>query len=184
MILVTGGGRSGKSAFAENLAEKRGQKVLYIATAVPFDDEMRQRIQKHRQRRPAGWETLEGYINLSDAIEKKASSFDCMLLDCVTILITNLIFHFSHTDNVSDMNFEELEEKILEEIGRIADACEKTGKEMIFVTNEVGLGIVPENKLSRHFRDIAGKANQLLARRSKDVYFVVSGIPIKIKGEK
>lgn len=184
MILVTGGGRSGKSAFAESLAEKQGRNVLYIATAVPFDQEMRQRIQKHQQRRPADWETLEDYVNLPDLIEKKASFFDCMLLDCITILITNLLFHFNPTDNVADMNFEELEDKILDEIGRIADACEKTGKEMIFVTNEVGLGIVPENKLSRHFRDIAGKANQLLARRSKDVYFVVSGIPIKIKGEK
>jgi len=184
MILVTGGGRSGKSAFAEDLAKRYGQKILYIATAVPFDQEMRERIQKHQQRRPAGWETLEGYSNLANDIEKRASSFDCMLLDCITILITNLLFHFSKTDKVDVMDFEELERKILDEIGKITDACEKTKTEMIFVTNEVGLGIVPENKLSRHFRDIAGKVNQLLAKRADDVYFVVSGIPVKIKGEK
>ena len=173
MIVVTGGGRSGKSIFAEDLAKKRGQKVLYIATAVPFDQEMRERIQKHQQRRPADWETLEGYSNLADSIEKRASNFDCMLLDCITILITNLLFHFSRTDKVDDMDFEELERKVLAEIVEILDACKKAETEMIFVTNEVGLGIVPENKLSRHFRDIAGRVNQLLAKRAYEGYFVV-----------
>ena len=182
MILVTGGCRSGKSAFAEDLVTKWGQRVLYIATAIAFDDEMKKRVESHKIRRPSHWDTYEGYLDLPQVIEEKAEQYDGILLDCITIWITNLLFSFSDTDNPENMDFQYLEKKILEEAKRLIKALQKTSVHMIVVTNEVGLGIIPENPLSRHFCDIAGKVNQYLANYAKEVYLMVSGIPMKIKG--
>lgn len=184
MILVTGGARSGKSTFAENLAQKKGNKVFYIATAVPFDEEMAERIEIHRQRRSKDWVTYEGYLNLYTVIEENKNKYDCILLDCVTILITNLLFYFANGKEPEQMNFEELEHKIMKQLELLLCACRQLKQECIFVTNEIGLGIVPQEKFGRKFRDIAGKANQLIAEYADKVYFVVSGIPMQIKGEK
>ncbi len=182
MILITGGARSGKSAFAEKLAGKE-KKVLYIATAVPFDDEMRERVEKHRMRRPENWDTHEGYCALDKVIYKKSSDYDCILVDCATILVTNLLFDAMGEEDAEVYDFEKASRGILEEMERIAFACGEAQCTVIFVTNEIGMGVVPENRLSRHFRDIAGSANQILARQAEEVYFVVSGIPLKMKGE-
>ncbi|HIT87966.1 MAG TPA: bifunctional adenosylcobinamide kinase/adenosylcobinamide-phosphate guanylyltransferase [Candidatus Coprocola pullicola] len=182
MILVTGGDRSGKSVFAEKLASNY-ETVLYIATAEAFDEEMKKRIQKHQNRRPSHWDTLESYQNLAESIKQKQKDYDCILLDCVTLLLTNLLFLYSHTKDVEKMDFENLEKKLLQEIEEIAHICQKAKKQIIIVTVEMGLGIVPAEPLSRHFRDIMGTANQILAQKAQEVYFVVSGIPMKIKGE-
>lgn len=180
MILITGGARSGKSQFAENMAQQYGQKILYIATAEAFDDEMKQRILLHQQRRPSSWDTFEGYLNLDEVIEN-SETYDCILLDCVTILITNMMFYYGDTE-VDKMDFEKLEQIILYELKKIISAAQTRKKEIIFVTNEIGLGLIPESKLGRHFRDIAGKANQIIAEVSDTVYFLISGIPMQIKG--
>ena len=182
MILVTGGDRSGKSAFAENLAKKAEGKVLYIATAKVIDEEMKYRIEKHRQHRPKQWDTLESYIHLAEKIKNAEKKYHCILLDCITMLLTNLIFEYSKTDDIEDMDFIELENKIITELEEIAKVCSTSKSEVIVVTGEIGLGIVPMNKLSRHFRDMIGSVNQILAQKANEVYFVVSGIPVKIKG--
>ncbi len=182
MILVTGGCRSGKSAFAEGLVQQWGKHVLYIATTIPFDEEMKKRVEIHQSRRPKEWETYEGYLDLPQMIREKGSCFDGIILDCITIWLTNLIFAFSLVDDPEKMDFYELEKKILEETKKLVEAIQETSVHTVIVTNEVGMGIIPENKLSRHFCDIAGRANQFLAESAEEVYFVVSGIPMKIKG--
>lgn len=184
MILVTGGARCGKSSFAEKLSLKYGEKVLYLATAVPFDQEMKERIQKHQNRRPKEWITLEGYINLEKDIIEKSKEVDTILLDCITIMVTNLLFYFAKGTEPEQMDFPLLEQKILAELEQTISALQKTKKQCILVTNEIGMGIVPESVLSRQFRDIAGRVNQKLADISEEVYLVISGIPVKIKGEK
>ena len=182
MILVTGGDKSGKSAFAEDLAKKVNGNVLYIATAKVTDEEMEHRILKHKQRRPEYWDTLESYINLAEKIKNAEDKYCCILLDCITLLLTNLIFEYSETDDVEKMDFVKLENKILLELKEIAEICSASKSEIIIVTGEIGLGIVPMDKLSRYFRDMMGNVNQILAQKANEVYFVVSGIPMKIKG--
>lgn len=182
MILVTGGDKSGKSAFAEDLAKKVNGNVLYIATAKVTDEEMEHRILKHKQRRPEHWDTLESYINLAEKIEEAEKKYNCILLDCITLLLTNLIFEYNKTDDIENMDFIELENKIVKELEEIAEICSISKSEIIIVTGEIGLGIVPIDKLSRYFRDIIGNVNQILAKKANEVYFVVSGIPMKIKG--
>ena len=181
MILITGGNRSGKSVFAENLAKKTGQRVLYLATAVPFDQDMVHRIQIHQQRRPAHWETYEGYLHLDRVIQEKKNQFPCMLLDCLTVWITNLLFYFAQEEDPEKFPYSYLEEQILREAEKIIQAASDSSFQLIAVTNEVGMGILPANTLGRHFCDIAGRVNQMFANASQEVYAVLSGIPVRIK---
>lgn len=182
MILVTGGARSGKSRFAESLAQDLGKQIVYIATAIAFDEEMQERIQKHQDRRPKEWKTIEAYCDLEKQIEKYEKA-DVFLLDCVTIMVTNLMFAFSDGKEPEQSKIDLIEDKILKELRKTIDIVRYMGKEIIFVTNEIGMGIVPENQLSRQFRDIAGRANQMLAQEAEQVYFLISGIPLQIKGK-
>ena len=182
MILVTGGDRSGKSVFAEELAKKTNGNVLYIATAKAIDEEMKKRITKHKQRRPEHWHTLENYTNLAEQIKYTQNQYDCILLDCITLLLTNLIFEYSNTDDINNIDFEKLEYKLISELKEIAEVCSTAKSQVIIVTGEVGLGIVPMDKLSRYFRDIIGNVNQILAEKADEVYIVISGISMKIKG--
>lgn len=181
-ILVTGGSRSGKSRFAETLAKQRDSDVLYIATSIPFDDEMKMRVQKHREQRPCSWSLLEAYkdfdVLLSDAYNGKK----VFLLDCITLMVSNIILEKEYDwDNLSNESTEEVENCVSIEIEKLLCSIEKLQGDFIAVTNEVGMGIVPENKLSRIFRDIAGRANQMLAQKADEVYLCVSGIPVRIK---
>lgn len=183
IVLITGGARSGKSTFAEKLAIQSNNKVLYVATAIPFDEEMKERVKKHRERRPSDWNTFEGYKDLKDIFINHDVDFDVVLLDCVTIMVTNLIFEKTGEDieifNEEQLN--EIEGEILKEVADFIDAAEETTKTIILVTNEVGFGIVPEYKLARVFRDIAGRVNQYIANRAEEVFLVVCGIPLKVK---
>ena len=188
MILVTGGARSGKSAFAENLLQKENS-VLYIATSIVFDKEMEQRVKLHRQRRKKEWETLEAYRNVGDKILLLNREYNGIMLDCITIMISNLLMEAAPNftdEEYNNLDYRTEELKILDEMKKLIEAVDKLenkyNTKAVFVTNEVGAGIVPENKLSREFRDIAGKVNQYLASEAKEVYLVVSGLPIKIKG--
>jgi adenosylcobinamide kinase / adenosylcobinamide-phosphate guanylyltransferase len=182
MILVTGGARSGKSTFAEDLARTFGDNVKYIATSIPFDEEMKQRVKKHREQRPESWETIEAYKDLDMHLKGKLSANPAVMLDCITVMTTNLMFeNCSDFDNLSTEDFKNIEEYVNTQINiliNLSKGCEST---FILVTNEVGMGIVPENKLARIFRDIAGRVNQTLAKAADEVYFCVSGIPMKIK---
>ncbi|CAC9925358.1 adenosylcobalamin biosynthesis protein CobU [Aedoeadaptatus nemausensis] len=175
MKLITGGARSGKSTFAESLMEDYSE-VCYIATARPSDDEeMKERIAKHRSRRPDHWHTLEGDRNLASNLP----AADAVLLDCVTVLLSNYLFDSG--EELTEGSIQKVEDEVKEELMLLSDFCEKENIELVFVTNEVGSGIVPMHPLSRAFRDIQGRVNQFLASRAEEVYLVVSGIPVRIK---
>lgn len=183
IILVTGGTRSGKSSYAESLAERSDREVTYIATAIPLGEEMEDRIKKHRESRPGSWKTLEMFKGISEEIKNDEYNGNCFLLDCVTIMTTNLMFEDLSIDwDTVDRDYiDNIEIRIKEEFVSIINEAREANQEFIFVTNELGMGIVPSNRLSRIFRDIAGSVNQLIAREANDVYFCVSGIPTKIK---
>ncbi|KMT20936.1 bifunctional adenosylcobinamide kinase/adenosylcobinamide-phosphate guanylyltransferase [Clostridium cylindrosporum] len=178
MILVTGGARSGKSSFAEGLL-KDFQRVLYIATSIPFDDEMKDRVIKHKKDRPNYWDTLEKHKEFDKDFSESIASYQGIILDCVTIMISNIILEIC--ENNTSEEFKIAEEKVMNEVKKLTDIFKEFNGKVVLVTNEVGFGIVPESKLGRYFRDIAGKVNQFLATESESVYLVVSSIPMKIK---
>lgn len=180
MILVTGGGKSGKSRFAEELVERGGKEILYIATAQAFDQEMEQRIRLHQQRRPQTWKTHEGFLSLERVLEENRNA-DGILLDCVTLWLTNLCFHFGGLEEETFV-YENIRKQIETEVDQFLTVAKSMGIPVVLVTNEIGLGLVPETKFSRFFRDLAGEVNERLAREAESVYFVVSGIPLQIKG--
>lgn len=185
MIFITGGARSGKSALAEKFARERGGAVTYIATARPGDDEMRERIAEHRRRRPEDWETIEAPADLPAAVAAALASSGTVLVDCLTVYISNLLLTrgLYAGDGLGHRIDSELSALVelcgQENPGAVGDAAD-AGR-CIIVSNEVGMGIVPENRLARVFRDMAGRANQSLAAAADEVYLCVSGIPLRVK---
>ena len=176
IILVTGGARSGKSSFAEKLALKIGKgRAAYIATAQIFDKEMANRVKVHKQRRGDEWTTFEAPFSAEDKILAAGKNFSAILFDCVTIYISNFICAANLDDE--QKNYDDL--RIL--IQKLIDSAKNSDSTIIFVTNEVGSGIVPENKLSRRFRDLAGFANQMLAENSDKVFLTVAGFAVDVK---
>lgn len=186
MILVTGGASSGKSQFAERLVqallEERLGRVLYIATSQAFDSEMATRIERHKQSRPDYWHTYETHRDIGELIKRKGHDYSVVLLECVTTLLSNLLFDETGDLPPEQMDFAALEVLLNQQIEQLIAACQHSECDIVIVTNELGLGIVPENRLARHFREIAGKINQRLAQAADEVHFVVSGIDMKIKG--
>ena len=182
MILITGGARSGKSRLAEQFAAQQGDRVLYIATSIITDDEMAERIVIHQQTRPAQWLTHEGYRELGSVIRQRSADCDAIMLECITTMITNLMFDKTGDIPAEMMDFAAIEQRIMAEIEDLIAACLASPCPVYIVTNEVGFGIVPDNLLARRFRDIAGRVNQRLAAKAKEMYLVVSGIELKIKG--
>lgn len=183
LVLVTGGVKSGKSDFAESLCLKNSGKMAYIATATIFDDEILKKVEQHKKKRsPYGWETIEEYKNLHKIIKKETFKYDTILIDCATLLVNNLIFEQNKIFDASDTYENEvLKIKIFEEIQQIINAIKHYPGYFVIVTNEIGLGGIAENKLSRFFANTAGKVNQMLAKQSDEVYLLVSGIDVKIK---
>ncbi|MHB8155441.1 MAG: bifunctional adenosylcobinamide kinase/adenosylcobinamide-phosphate guanylyltransferase [Candidatus Omnitrophota bacterium] len=168
ITLILGGARSGKSSYALSLA-KRYKKVAFIATCQGKDKEMRQRIKLHKETRPQHWETFEEPRELTKLLGKMDNSFNCIVIDCLTLLVSNLILA-AHS-----------QKQIIDKIQDLLLILNEKKARIILVSNEVGLGLVPINKLGREFRDIAGRVNQLVAKNAKEVFFTVSGIPLKIK---
>ena len=165
-ILITGGTRSGKSIVAENLILTYKKKPVYIATAKIFDNEMAKRISKHKDRRSQLWIEYEAYTNLVEVINK-TDHLGPRLVDCLTMWLNNLIF-------------EKIDWK--SEVLRLVECLVKQKQPIILVTNEVGSGIIPENKLARQFSDIVGETNSIIAKNVDAVFLVVSGVSLKIKG--
>lgn len=168
-VLVLGGARSGKTAFTESLAMRSGSKPAYLATAEALDAEMRDRVASHRAVRGGRFTTIEEPVAVSDALLKAAEHHDVILVDCLTLWITNLL-----------MANEDVSQHVSELGATLVQV--KTAK-IILVSNEVGLGIVPDNAMARTFRDLAGSAHQRLAQICDDVYFIVAGLPMTLKGE-
>ena len=177
LILVLGGARSGKSRFAQKLAgEIGGEDVLYVATAQAGDGEMEQRIQQHRRERPASWDTVEAPRHVGRAIQSQPRQPAVRLLDCLTLLVSNLLIEFE------DPFGPEAEAALVDEIDELATTAQQTSGATIIVSNEVGMGLVPAYPLGRAYRDALGKANQTLAAKADKVYFLVAGLPIRLKG--
>lgn len=180
ITLVTGGCRSGKSSFGENLYSGIDD-VLYIATAIVTDEEMKHRIKKHRESRNQKWATLEAYSDLHNKIEEYEQKH--IFLDCVTIMTTNIMFELeTDYDNISDDKIDCICKKIKDEFTSFINKCRELDKEVVLITNEVGWGLVPDNRLSRIFRDIQGFVNQHVGNMADQVYLVCCGQGLKIKG--
>ncbi len=182
LILVTGGARSGKSSFAEETVKSFGGNILYIATSIPFDDEMKERVKRHRQQRPAAWDTLEAYRDMDVRLAGKLPGKDAVLLDCITVMVSNIMLEKElDWDTASVDTVNEIEKMVDNEIGKLMKIIKSSDVPFVVVTNELGSGLVPPYALGRAMRDIAGRANQMLARSADEVYLCVSGIPVKIK---
>ena len=167
-VLVLGGARSGKTAFAEKLAMQSGARPAYLATAEALDAEMRDRVRSHQRQREGRFATIEEPILLGATLKMAAAKHDVVLVDCLTLWITNLLGAGEDVAGAVD------------ELTRTLTAIDNS--RVILVSNEVGLGIVPDNPLARSFRDLAGSTHQRLAEICGDVYFVVAGLPITLKG--
>jgi adenosylcobinamide kinase/adenosylcobinamide-phosphate guanylyltransferase len=180
LILVLGGARSGKSGFARAYAKKLsggdGARVLFIATATAGDDEMRARIEKHKLDRPAGWTTLEVPKQVGEAIAKHASEYAVVLVDCLTLLINNYL-----AAEEEQSGSELTRGEIVMEIEAVLEAVGASDANVIIVSNEVGMGLVPVYRMGRDFRDLTGMAHQKIAAAAEEVYLLVAGIPHRIK---
>ena len=184
-IIILGGARSGKSTFAQSMAAKLGKKVLFVATAQPLDEEMASRVAEHKRRRPKNWRTLEIDTRVGQRLQSQIEDADVVLLDCITLLVSNILIKEGELPSRRQAHSAEAiaggEKQVMAEIEGLLDCIDKHAGDFIVVSNEVGLGLVPNNKLGRIYRDLLGKANQLLAQHASEVYFMVSGIPVKIK---
>ncbi|MGL5964805.1 MAG: bifunctional adenosylcobinamide kinase/adenosylcobinamide-phosphate guanylyltransferase [Fusobacteriaceae bacterium] len=184
IVYITGGARSGKSMFGEKYIEKnRGErKKNYIATANIYDEEMKNKVEKHREQRGLGWETIEKYKNIVKELDKNNEK-KIILLDCITNLVTNFMLEDFEIDwkKITKKKLLEIEKLVLEELKDIFEYIRKKDHILVLVSNEVGMGIVPDNPLARHFRDIAGKTNQFCANESDKAYLIVSGFEVKLK---
>jgi adenosylcobinamide kinase/adenosylcobinamide-phosphate guanylyltransferase len=175
-ILLTGGARSGKSQMAQELASKAGGNVLFVATAEAGDEEMQRRIEMHRKSRPKDWATLEATIHVGSQITKNIGGAKTVIIDCITLLINNIFQQFDENTDAAVV-----ERAVMAEIAELINCVGRSRADFIIVTNEVGLGIVPGDKVSRLYRDLLGKANQMLAANVDEVYLMVAGIPVQVK---
>ena len=176
LTLILGGARSGKSSYALKLAEDSGKPVTFIATAQAFDDEMSARIQKHKTERPAHWQTLELPLNIASSVSQIKS--DAVILDCVTLWVTNLMMQFVKDDLVDELSYLNA---IQNEMEALLSAIRNLNQNWLVVSNEVGLGLVPPYQMGRIYRDGLGWANQRLAKEADTVLFMVAGLPMTIK---
>jgi adenosylcobinamide kinase/adenosylcobinamide-phosphate guanylyltransferase len=187
LILVLGGARSGKSRYAEELVRRLGERVLYVATAQPGDDEMAARIAIHRGSRPPGWSTLEAPLDVGAAVRSalEANPTDVVLLDCLTFLVTNCILQelpgSPSDEELDSIDETAAQESIAAELDGLLEAYRACGIPWIVVSNEVGMGLVPPYHLGRVFRDLQGWANQRLAAEADRVYLMVAGLPLDLK---
>lgn len=190
IIYVTGGAKSGKSKFAEDLLLSLNdgkQKNVYLATSVVFDEEMQKKVELHKARRKDNWITVESYKNFSQSLEEvmnenKKNKKNNMLVDCLTNMISNIIFENEEIDweKPEKNQLEKCDENVEKEVQNLCEIF-KNFENVVIVSNEVGMGLVPAYPLGRYFREIAGKMNQFVAEKADEAYFVVSGIPMKIK---
>jgi len=170
-IFVLGGCRSGKSSYALEIAQKfSAERNVFIATCIPRDDEMGQRVERHQEERSQAWETVEAPIHLPEAIVAAGGEAGILLVDCLTLWISNLLMENHDSDQV------------LNQVQSLTRAVASSACPVILVSNEVGTGIVPENKLARLYRDLVGSTNQAVAECVDQVVWTVAGIPVTIKG--
>ncbi len=185
LTLITGGARSGKSSYAEQQISRWCEDIAYIATARALDAEMEDRVARHRLQRPGTWQTFEEPLHPSSIVQAYHQQYDGFLLDCLTVLTTNIILEDPAIDweQPTVVSMAKIEQRVLAEIDALLASHASYAGRFFAVTNEVGLGIVPATPLSRFFRDCSGRVNQRMAAAADEVVMVVSGIPVKIKGD-
>lgn len=172
LTLVLGGVRAGKSTYAQHLASK-GERVLFVATAEAGDADMQARIEAHRGSRPKHWDTLEEPVDLVAALTSMLHHYDTVLLDCLTLWVSNLLLRDQDTDSAR--------KDTLSETRRLLELYRNGDASWIVVSNEVGLGVVPPTKLGRVFADELGRVNQVVAAEADKVYFMAAGLPLQLK---
>ncbi len=175
MTLILGGARSGKSRFAQELAARLSNRGLFVATCEPLDEEMNARIKAHQMSRPRNWKTLETPTDVAKAMKGKIGDAEVVIIDCMTLLVSNLM-------GTEEQDSEALEKKVTGELENLVAFMRTSKAHFIIVSNEVGLGLVPPYPAGRVYRDALGMANQMLASNADEVYFMVAGIPISLKG--
>ena len=182
LILVLGGARAGKSAFAQGLAQAMGQRVLCVATAQAGDEEMRRRIQRHRQRRPSAWRVVEEPLAIAQALTSFLDATDVALIDCLTVWVSNLLLAALPGGVVQGFRQTEVAEKTVSRAVEELLVCYREGPaSFVVVSNEVGMGVVPEYPLGRLYRDCLGRANQQVAAQADKVYYLVAGLAVDWK---
>ncbi len=183
LILLLGGARSGKSAYAGRLAAQFGDRVLYVATAQAGDGEMQARIAAHRRARPAVWRTIEAPTSVGEAVRAALASgaVDVVLLDCLTLLVSNVILQGVAEEDLDRVDGVAAQERVEVELDGLLDVFRAGDVPWIVVSNEVGWGLVPPYPLGRVYRDLLGWANQRLAAEADQVYLMVAGLPLDVK---
>jgi adenosylcobinamide kinase/adenosylcobinamide-phosphate guanylyltransferase len=179
-ILVIGGAGSGKSHFAQELALRLGEPVLFVATAAAGDEEMRQRIEEHQRKRPESWKTLEVTTRVGSQILGKSGGARVVIVDCITLLVNNIFSQYSDQSG-EQIDVPLIEKNLNDEINGLIECMNQLDANFIIVTNEVGLGLVPATRLGRLYRDLLAKANRMLAQTADKVYLMVAGLPVPIK---
>lgn len=177
ITLLLGGARSGKSRYALELAKSFKGKIVLIVTAIPCDEEMRARIERHKKARPKSFKVIEEPLNVKNVLKRVDRSTEVILIDCLTLWVSNLMQNYQNKSKSSI----ELEERILSKVLQLASTLKAVKPKVIIVSNEVGMGIVPETQQGRLFRDILGRANQIMADLADEVFLLVAGLPIKLK---
>jgi adenosylcobinamide kinase/adenosylcobinamide-phosphate guanylyltransferase len=173
IILLLGGARSGKSYYAQQLAGELGRKVLFVATGEALDEEMQDRIAEHKKNRPENWRTLEITTGVGKAVEREIDDANVVIIDCITLLISNLLRE--------EPDYHDAQKIVLDEINMLINSIDNLNASFIIVSNEVGLGLVPDNKLGRIYRDLLGKTNQQLASYATEVYLMLACLPVQVK---
>jgi adenosylcobinamide kinase/adenosylcobinamide-phosphate guanylyltransferase len=173
ITLLLGGARSGKSHYAQQLAIKLGSRVLFVATGEALDEEMEARIAEHKKARPKNWRTVEIPSGVGRGIERQIGDAEVVIIDCLTLLVSNLLR--------DEPDYPEAEKRVTAETNELIAAMDKLDASFVIVSNEVGMGLVPETKLGRIYRDLLGKANQLLAVHATKVYLMVACLPVQVK---
>ena len=180
-VLILGGARSGKSRYGQRLAQEIGGSVLFVATAEALDGEMERRIFEHRRKRPQGWRTLEAPVAVGRRIQPALGDAQVVLVDCVTLLVSNVLGQLCPSENADDAGEALAEAAVHAEVAALVGVMRSSAASFLIVSNEVGSGLVPENRLGRLYRDLLGRANQSLAEAVDEVYLMVAGLPVRVK---
>ena len=180
LILILGGVRSGKSQFAQETASRLGGPVLFVATGEALDGEMRRRIDEHKKARPLGWRTVEAPVSVGGRIREQIGDARVVIVDCVTLLVSNVI---GRCGDPTQVDAEHVSQMVAVETEELRACISEVDATFIVVSNEVGMGLVPDNRLGRIYRDCLGRANRDLAQWADAVLFMVAGIPMPVKGE-